>query len=248
MVALALVALMAVALLPQPSKRSQRTDQPFGAYAGYRWRGRIASVEGSWTVPRIDPGSTPGLAGTWIAAQANGAGPPFIQVGDSELRGDSRYGAPENRYWAFWTDTKHEFHPQFLFRVEPGDALAGRLTLTRGRWTITLLDQTSGARSLVTAPDATHRSYDQAQWAQENEREASGELAPYPSLSTAHFERIAVNSEVPTAGSLRSLEYSCMSIGTSVWVPSRLEAGGFTVRETSLASLSRSTASLPCKR
>jgi hypothetical protein len=73
----------------------------FGPFAGYVWRGHVASVQGSWTVPRILRGSPLGHAGTWIGAQAPGARRPFIQIGTN----DDHFSATDSSYYAFWSDT-----------------------------------------------------------------------------------------------------------------------------------------------
>ncbi len=64
------------------TKHRRITDSPFGAYAGYVWLGRVSSVQGSWTVPRIVDPSRSGLATTWIGAQTPGTRGAFIQIGD----------------------------------------------------------------------------------------------------------------------------------------------------------------------
>jgi peptidase A4-like protein len=239
-----LVLVIVAAALAASGRRSVQTDAPFGPYVGYRWQGHVVSVEGSWFVPQIRTGSGPGEAATWIGAQAPGAGPPFIQVGVYELRRDSQTGAPETRYWAFWTDTSEHFHPQLLFRVRPRDELAGSLVATGSHWTIAAVDRTSGAKG--GAAVNTHAAFNKAEWLQGDMRTPTGELAHYPSLTPVAFRHIAVNRVAP---SFTALYYACMSISGTVWVPSRLRARAFVIRETSIAQLRSARAtSLPCRR
>src|SRR5579864_1176198 len=78
----ALVALtVALTVLVGALLRGASSSWSFGRFAGYAWRGRVASVQASWTVPRIRRVSPPGHAGTWIGAQAPGALGPFVQIG-----------------------------------------------------------------------------------------------------------------------------------------------------------------------
>jgi hypothetical protein len=94
-----------------------------GTFAGYIWSGHVRSVGARWDVPRVTPGSAAGAAQTWVAAMASGpAGrSPFIQVGTTE--GRFLLQPAVDLYEAFWTDTKHHFHPQLLFKVRPGDVV-----------------------------------------------------------------------------------------------------------------------------
>lgn len=91
---LVLVALIVIGLaVPNRAKhRGGSSGLPFGTFAGYVWHGRVASVQASWTMPRIVSGSPLGFAATWIGAQGPGALRPFIQIGANEQRGLSRTG------------------------------------------------------------------------------------------------------------------------------------------------------------
>ena len=118
----------------------------FGRMAGYVWSGRLSSVGASWSVPRMAPGFGEAHASTWIGAQATGVAKraPFIQVGTTEDRG------PDSRpvYAAFWTDTRRGYHPQILFHLHPGDVVSCGLTMVAGRWSVLILDRTSGQKAL----------------------------------------------------------------------------------------------------
>ncbi len=230
---LALVLIIVWILLPVRTKHRRITDSPFGAYAGYVWLGRVSSVEGSWTVPRIIDPSRSGLATTWIGAQAPGARGAFIQIGDGELHGYSRTHVAENRYWAFWSDSTRDFHPQFLFRVRPDDALSASLTLAHGRWALAIVDHTSDSNARFSTSEDTNASFDKAQWTQEDATTSTGERFPYPSLTGLRSSRLAVNSKPPNYASLYS---TWMSVNGVSLAPTPLAGDAFALRRATINS------------
>jgi hypothetical protein len=213
------------------SKHSRIIDSPFGAYAGYVWLGRVSSMDGSWTVPQIVDPSRSGLATTWIGAQAPGTRGAFIQIGASELHGYSRAHVVENRYWVFWSDTTRNFHPQFLFRVRPGDALSASLTLARKRWVLAIVDHTSGSNAQFSTSEDANASFDEAQWTQEDATTSMGERFPYPSLTGLRFSGLAVNSKPPTYASLYS---TWMSVNGVSLAPTPLADNAFALRQATI--------------
>jgi Peptidase A4 family len=231
--ALVLVLVFVAIPLRGRAKHRRITDSPFGAYAGYLWLGHVSSVEGSWTVPRIVDPSRSGLATTWIGAQASGARGAFIQIGASELHGYSRAHVAENRYWAFWSDTTRNFHPQFLFRVRPDDALSASLTLAHGRWTLAIIDHTSGSDVRFSTSEDANASFDDAQWTQEDARTATGEPFPYPSLTAVRFSGLAINSATPAYASLYS---TWMSVNGVFLAPTPLAGDAFALRRATINS------------
>jgi hypothetical protein len=201
-----------------------------GAYGGYVWRGRVVSLGGSWIVPQILNVSRPGLAVTWIAASGLGARRPFVQVGTEELRGYSRSHRVENRYWAFWSNTARHFHPVFLFRVRPRDALSASLILTHERWALTVVDETSRANAhFFTNEEAG--PFNEAEWAQEDATDSTGSLFSYPSLSVVGFHHLAVNSTVPSYASLFSV---WLSVNGGHSAPSPLKNDAFVLRRATI--------------
>ncbi len=226
-----LLAIVVGLSLAVPGKRGGNGHAHVGAYAGYVWRGGVASVEGSWTVPRIFNFSRPGLAGTWIAALGFGARRPFVQVGTEELRGYSRNHVAESRYWAFWSNTTRHFHPIFLFRVGPGDALTAGLTLAHRRWTLTVVDETSHASAHFSTSEEADRSFDEAEWMQEDATDTTGSLFPFPALSSVGFRRLAVNSAAPSYASLYSM---WLSVDGGHLAPTPLRNDAFVLRRTAV--------------
>jgi hypothetical protein len=215
------------------AKHSRITDSPFGAYARYIWLGRVSSVDGSWTVPRIVDPSRSGLATTWISAQAPGTRGAFIQIGTSELHGYSQAHVVENRYWAFWSDTARNFHPQFLFRVKPEDALSASLALAHKRWALTIVDHTSGSKARFSTSEDANASFDEAQWTQEDATTSTGKRFPYPSLIGLRFSGLAVNAKPPTYASLYS---TWMSVNGISLAPTPLAGDAFTLRLATISA------------
>jgi hypothetical protein len=209
------------------------TDSPFGAYAGYVWLGPVTAIGGSWTVPRIVDPSRFGLATTWIGAQAPGSRGAFIQIGASELHDYSRAHVVENRYWVFWSDTMRNFHPQFLFRVRPDDALSASLTLAHKRWALAIVDHTSGSNARFSTSEDANASFDEAQWTQEDATTSTGERFPYPSLTWLRFNGLAINSATPSYASLYS---TWMSVNGVSLAPTPLADDAFALRRATINS------------
>jgi hypothetical protein len=173
----------------------------FGSFAGYVWRGKVGSVAGAWTVPRID-GSHPqvGVGATWIGVQTESGGQhrPFIQVGINEER-----IAGFRVYYAFYSDTKLGFHAHVLFRVHPGDTITARLRLSQRHWHVLIVDHTHARHAAFRTTDDADASFDQAEWLQEDPS-AEHRPLPYPQLSTVSFRRLRVDSKVPGIGRLKT--------------------------------------------
>jgi hypothetical protein len=222
---LLLVLFLAVRIVPANHRR--HPDLPFGQFAGYTWHGRVASVQASWTVPRILKGSSDGYAGTWIGAQARGKLEQFIQLGVNEDRLAHAGGRPSrNAYFTFWSDTTRHFQAQSLFFISPGDLVSASLALTHKRWTLAIVDTTSGAKARFSTSEDATASFNQAEWTQEDPGFPS-EPAAYPSLTQPVFHRLTVNSKFPSYASLYS---TWMSVNGGNLAPSPLQDDSFTLR------------------
>ena len=171
---------------------------PFGPFAGYRWLGPVYAVRAEWNVPKILSGSTISRAATWIGAQGDGSPGPFIQVGVTEER-----SALADRYYAFWSDVRHDFTPQELFPVKPGDTVRATLTHARARWRVAIIDSTSERRARFQTSQEGHAAFDTAQWYQEDVTNSLvNRPFAYPRLSPVHFADVAVDGFAPAAGGL----------------------------------------------
>jgi hypothetical protein len=192
----------------------------FGHMAGYVWSGHVTAVTASWSVPRITS-TGEAHASTWIGAQAPGVPhPPFIQVGTLEDRGPDNIPA----YAAFWTDTRRGFRPEVLFAVHAGDTVSTALTLTAGRWRLSIEDGRHTV-SLATSEE-TAGNFNLAEWLQENPTEISGKVTPYPDLSAVGMTGLTVNGAQPRYGDLFA---QWMSLPGRDQAPTRLRAGAFAI-------------------
>jgi hypothetical protein len=227
----------------------------FGRWSGYEWRGGVRSVAASWAVPRILDRSAPGIAGTWIGAQAptrpdrggidreqaSGAHAPmqallripFIQVGVNEERGLPATGRTRDDYYAFWTDTAHHFEPIRLFDVHAGDQIETGLSLGHGTWRVRILDATSGARSDFATRDETGVTFNAAEWSQEHvTREQDDAETPYPETTPVVMSQLKVNSTSPEPELLWS---RWMSENGRYLAPTPLAGDSFALRDTILS-------------
>jgi hypothetical protein len=204
----------------------------FGHMAGYVWSGHVAGVAASWSVPRMS-GAGEVHASTWIGAQAPGLTQrsPFIQVGTVEDRASSR-----PLYGAFWTDTTRGFHPQILFHVRPGDAMSTALTLTAGRWRVSVVDTTSGQRASFSTTEEGMGEFTLAEWLQEDPSETSGTTTPYPDLSTVRMSALAINGAAPRYGDVFA---QWMSLPGRDLAPTPLRDAAFTITRGVLTAAGR---------
>jgi hypothetical protein len=217
--------------------RTQRSSWSFGPLAGYLWRGRVQMVSASWTVPRVIPGSPAGVAGTWVGTRAPGPSSraPFIQIGVNEQALTPTAKRPTDAiYDAFWSATSRHFHPQFLFPVHAGDTVAARLALTHERWTLAIVDTTSGAAAHFSTSAEAHAPFNAAMWMQEDvTNQTTGKPFAYPRLTPTDFSQLTVNSAPPTYADLDS---QWMSAGDSSLAPSPLHRDSFTLRQAAVSS------------
>jgi hypothetical protein len=228
-----LVSVSAVLVLPVVAFAAGRAHWSFGSFAGYVWRGHVTSVQASWSVPSIVGGPS-GAAGTWIGAQALGG--KFIQIGTNEESfRPFPLGARARSYYAFWSDPTHHFRADLLFRVYAGDKISASLTLAGKRWTLAIVDRTSGASTRFSTRDQADASFNQAEWEQEDPRDgATGKPAPYPNLSAVRFRRLAVNSAVPDYADMYSL---WMSVDRGNLAPSPPHHDAFTLHRATVRSI-----------
>ena len=226
---LALALAAAGALLAGATAAAARSPLELGHFAGYVWgRGAVSSVSATFAVPRIRPGSPPtSLAATWIGAQGPGRAPPFIQIGVNELHLPlSAVHGHLDFYYAFWSDTRRNFRPAFLFVVHPGDNIAASLRRARGGWTLAIVDASTGVRRRFFTRDEAHGAFNLGEFLQEDPTHGGRAAAfAYPRLSGVRFQEMRVNSR--TATGLRS---QWMSIGRGDVAPSRIAGGAFNVR------------------
>ncbi|MGH2832772.1 MAG: G1 family glutamic endopeptidase [Solirubrobacteraceae bacterium] len=239
-VAVVVTLAFAVLSLSHHGHVSRQTDAPFGGYAGYVWYGHVLSVRGAWQVPAIIDTSRPGFATSWVGVQGTGSRAPFIQVGTAELRGYSPEHTIEDRYWAFWSDTAQNYHPQYLFEANPGDRLSATVALSGGSWTLTISDSTNH-KTATRRTGEDHAPLNLAQWTQEDAVTSTGARYAYPSLTTVSFASLLVNATVPRYASLYS---TWMSIDGRYLAPSPLHDGAFYLKPATLTRAGKYALSL----
>jgi Peptidase A4 family len=168
---------------------------PGVGFGGYRyWPADVSSVSATWQVPSISPKSPDGSASTWIGAQNDRGGYPFIQVGTIE---NDVLGFHE--YFAFWSDTAVDFHPQLMGHIGAGDRAQVSMTRRGGVWLLALDNLTSGH---VSTADVTYGSvapFTQAEWFQEDPTPSNitAKDVSYPMLTDTRFTDVRVNGVAP---------------------------------------------------
>jgi hypothetical protein len=207
-----------------------------GRFAGYEWDGNERSVAASWSVPRIVSGPSPSWATAWLGAQGPGSGVkyPFIQVGTNEQRYtvDPTIGQ-RTVYTAFWTDTTHHFLARELFGVAAGDRMSARLSLARGRWTVSVTDHTSRQHAQLTTTDEGHARLTMAEWYAEHVISSTGQKPiAYPMTTTLRFTGLLVNGHQPVA---RRLLSHWMTLPGHDLAPSAADADAFAVAAATLS-------------
>jgi hypothetical protein len=184
-------------------------------------------------VPRITS-TGEAHASTWIGAQAPGVPhrAPFIQVGTLEDRG------PDNvpTYAAFWTDTRRGFRPEILFPVHAGDTVSTMLTLSGGRWRVSIKDPSDGHTDSLSTSEEGTGGFNLAEWLQENPTEISGKITPYPDLSTVGMTALTVNGGPPRYGDVFA---QWMSLPGRDQSPTPLHGDAFTIAHGAVSAAGR---------
>lgn len=221
-----LVLVFVAVKLVDPGSAS-RSDRPFGPFVGYAWLGSVTSVGASFTVPRVAHGSGPGLAATWIGVQGQGPPQRFVQIGVIEARVPLAHKrAPVGGYFTFWSDAGHHFKETPLFRVHAGDDLSAHLTHAHKRWTLAIIDTTTGAKANFTIANEPEATYNEAEWTQEDPGGAA-HPAPYPQLTAPDFRHLEVNSKAPSTADLFS---AWMSVSDTIFAPTAMHDDSFTLK------------------
>ena len=231
----ALAIALAVTALGAAPAHAAPDRVPLGHFAGYVSTGAISSVSATFTVPRIGPGSPAGsLGATWIGAQAPGSNGPFIQIGVNEYRVAAPIGAQRTFYVAFWSDTRLHFHPQALFEVAPGDAIAVSLHHVHDGWRLAIVDPSEDEQARFVTHDEAHGAFNWAEFLQENPvHGAAHRPYPYPRLTGASFRQLRVDYAPPPPESLLS---QWMASQRGYLAPSAVSGDAFSLHRGQLGS------------
>ena len=200
---LSAVMAMSVTLTGTPAAQGATTGAiPGGGFGGYRyWPTSVRSVEATWQVPVVLEGSPDGNASTWIGAQNDRGGYPFIQVGTVE---EAFFGLHAS--FAFWSDTTVGFHPQIMFGpIHGGDTVAVDMQRHGGTWHLSVDDLTSQKILATNVSYGAGAAFTQAEWLQEDPvpdapgttNLIAGSDSPYPKLSNARFTQVLLNGHAP---------------------------------------------------
>jgi hypothetical protein len=200
----------------------------FGPFAGYLWHGDVHQVGAVIRVPRLDGASGNGVAGSWIGAQgtsaATGRSGPFFQIGVNEDWNGIE--ATSSHYYVFWSSNGVDFHPQWLFDVNPGDAIELSLHVVAGRLVMDARDRRSGRHATLSRGLAGADEFNQAAWHQEDVADAqSGRPFTYPQLTPVRFSGLRVDDQRPAVSALQEI---WMTTDDAYYGP-KLSGNGFTV-------------------
>jgi hypothetical protein len=212
---------------PAPSVTAAQQIFPPTGFGGYRWFGSVNQISASWPVPDILSTGATAEASTWVGAQPQQGGYPFIQLGTLE-NSVSHVGG---FYEAFWSDTAVDFHPQFFGAVSGGDTVTADMRIGKTGWTLVLADLTKHKTYTQTihygVGDASG-SYNQAEWLQEDPAPSSQTATdlPYPQTSTVRFTDLKVDRRDPHLG-LANGQVLLATNGVML-VPSAVTDDGFT--------------------
>jgi hypothetical protein len=156
---------------------------------------------------------------------------PFIQVGTNETAAGSSKLPESYVYYAFWSDKAHHFQPIPLFSVTPLTEVAAALTLSDGRWAVSIRDLDSGEQARFTTSQEGRQAFGLALWLQEDPG-SPARPDPYPTLQNARLRGISVNGSQPAYADLHS---QWMTVNRTSLGPSALIDDSFEVAPESIS-------------
>jgi Peptidase A4 family len=164
-------------------------------WSGYIRTGKsFTRASGSWTVPAVT--TTPaGYSSTWVGIDgASGSDRYLIQTGtEADASGGRR------SYQAWWeVITPSNVAPETVFTkltIHPGDSVSASISkASSGRWTMRLVDNTTGHSASHTATFAGRGS--SAEWIQED-TDVDGYISTAPDWKSVTFRRLTLNGANP---------------------------------------------------
>ena len=177
------------------SAKTPSTYFPPTGFGGYKWYGAVTQISAQWRIPTIRPSRTFEDASTWVGAQNERGGAPFIQLGTTE----NNVGVLGEQYQSFWSDPKVGFHPQVLGVVRAGDLVSADMTRTSAGWVLTFKDLTHGNTETKRVTYGVGSAFSQAEWLQEDPSPngTSPTDLPYPKTSMVQMQDLLVNQAPP---------------------------------------------------
>jgi hypothetical protein len=164
-------------------------------WSGYiRGGSSFTSASGSWTVPTLTS-THDGYSSTWVGIDGATSGDSYlIQTGtEADVSGGRR------AYRAWWeVITPSDEAPETLFSnlvINPGDSVSASVAKSSsGRWTMRLVDNTSGHSAQHTAAFAgTGKS---AEWIQED-TDVNGYISTAPDWGSVTFRHLRLDGANP---------------------------------------------------
>ncbi len=164
-------------------------------WAGYIRSGHgFTSLHGTWTVPTVKS-THDGYSSTWVGIDGATSGDQYlIQTGtEADVSGGRRtYDA----WWEVITPTDEA--PETLFpnlAVAPGDSISASVAQSSsGRWTMRLVDNTTGHSASHTASFAGPG--DSAEWIQED-TDVNSAISTAPDWGSVQFRRLELDGSGP---------------------------------------------------
>ena len=194
-VALVLSSMLSASPAAASSSNASSTYFPPTGFGGYSWVGDVTQISAQWTVPKIQSSSDFEDASTWVGAQNDEGGPPFIQLGITE----DNLGVLGPQYRAFWSDPKVGFHPQTLSVVQAGDLVSADMSQVSDGWMLTFKDLTRHSTKTKRVTYGAGAKFTQAEWLQEDPapNDDTPTDLPYPQTTVVQIGHLLVNHTVP---------------------------------------------------
>jgi hypothetical protein len=192
--------------------------------------GTFTAVSGTWTVPTISPGGTPGADATWVGIGGVSA-TDLIQAGtDATVQGG------QVAYTA-WVETLPQASRTVPLTVSAGDSIGVSIAQQAdGTWQIAIRDATTG-QSYQTSV-AYQSSHSSAEWVEESPSAGRRQVLPLDNFGTVTFTgaTTVVDGQQRTIAQAGGRPITMVgSTGQALAQPSALGADGasFTVTRTS---------------
>lgn len=162
----------------------------WAGYAQQRSKGSVKSISGSFTVPAVAT-SPRGYASTWVGIDGfNDQYLAQVGIGEEAVSGRTNYYG----WWEIITPTKVLPEQVFKFAIKPGQRVTATVTIASGKATMTLFNNTTGAKAAKVYPYAGPGA--SSEWIQEDVY-VNGSISPAPNWKSVSFTSLTVNGARP---------------------------------------------------
>ena len=201
----------------------------WAGYAVTAAAGSVSDVRGSWTVPAIQGTcpSTNQYSSFWVGID----GYSSSTVEQTGTDSDCRNGAPAYYAW-------YEFYPKpsrvvSSLAIHPGDVMSAEVSYAGGRFTVRILDTTTGASFGASAKVRAQRS--SAEWIAEAPS-SSGGILPLADFGTVSFGTDTTGIALTCDATIGGVAGAIGSFGSAVQSISMVTSGGATKAQPSALS------------